>query len=160
MKRLSLVAANQTIALLIFTAASVLPLYSQEGKTSQKAQAARSTSEQTSEGFKQSDAKSSGETAKDASSRQVDSSQASANQPTSKGYFDHRVWNKSRTRIRYSLVVNFASTASEKELRATGLADRKVRLHGGTGSWWPYARRQASPALKLTLLFFALCCLL
>lgn len=67
-------------------AASVLPLYSQEVKTSQRAQAARSTSEQSSEGFKQSDAKSSGETAKDASSRQVDSSQASANKPTSKSY--------------------------------------------------------------------------
>ncbi len=86
MKRLSLVLVKHTIALLIFMAASVLPLHSQEVKTSQRTPAARSTSEQTSESFKQRNAKSSGETAKDASSRQVDSSQASAKQPTSKGY--------------------------------------------------------------------------
>ena len=48
MKRLSLGLANQTIALLIFMSASALPLYSQEVKTSQRAQAAQSTSDQSS----------------------------------------------------------------------------------------------------------------
>lgn len=58
MKRLSLGPANQTIALLIFMAASVLPSYSQEVQTSQRVQAAQSTSEPTSEDLKQANAES------------------------------------------------------------------------------------------------------
>jgi hypothetical protein len=78
MKRLSLGVANQTIALLILMIASALPCYSQV-ETSPKAPAAQSTSEQTSDDLKQSNAKSSGEAE---SSRPVDSSQISANQTT------------------------------------------------------------------------------
>src|SRR6266545_681327 len=77
MKQLSLGPANQTIALLLFTAASVLPLYSQEVKTSQGAQAAQSTSGQTSKDLKQSSERSSGQVK---NSRQVDSDRTGAKQ--------------------------------------------------------------------------------
>ena len=56
MKRLSLRPAKQTIALLVFMSASVLPFHSQEVQTPQRAQTAQSTSEQTSENLKQSNA--------------------------------------------------------------------------------------------------------
>jgi hypothetical protein len=55
MKRRSSDPVNQTIALLIFMAASVVPFYSQEIQTPQRTQAAPSASEQTSEDFSKTD---------------------------------------------------------------------------------------------------------
>lgn len=78
MGRLSLGQANQIIALLIFMAASVLAVYSQEIKTSQES--ARSVSEQTEE---QGSVDASAEVA---SSLPVSSSQKSAKQTTSKPF--------------------------------------------------------------------------
>jgi hypothetical protein len=77
MKPLATRRSNQTIALLLFTAASVLPIYSQDVKTSHGAQTAQSTSGQTSEDLKHGSEKSSGE---DKNSRQVDSNRTSAKQ--------------------------------------------------------------------------------
>lgn len=72
--------STQTIALLIFTVASVLPLYGQQVTTSQSAQPARSTSEQTSEGLSQRDPQS---TTVAMVSPQSKSGQTGANQTTS-----------------------------------------------------------------------------
>ena len=83
MKRLSSGPANQTIAILVFMFASVLPLYSQELETSQRAQAAQSTSEQSNEDSRQSNAKSSGDAN---NNRPVDSNQTGAQQPKSQDY--------------------------------------------------------------------------
>jgi hypothetical protein len=78
MKWLSAGPANQTITLLLFMAASAVPLYSQEVRTSQKAQAAPAVSDQTSGEFKPTNAVSSRE-----SSRQVVHADTNSNPPAS-----------------------------------------------------------------------------
>src|ERR1051326_8091504 len=80
MKTLSVGRSNQTIAILIFMAASVLPIYSQEAQPSEKAPAVQSGEEQAGEIIY---TKSPGETS---SARQVDSIQPRANPPTGEGY--------------------------------------------------------------------------
>ncbi|HEY2973652.1 MAG TPA: hypothetical protein VGJ48_14155 [Pyrinomonadaceae bacterium] len=116
MKRLSLGPANQTIALLIFVAASVPPLYSQQVKPSQnvknseKAQAAQSTSEQPNEDFKQRNPESSGT---DKNSRQVDSSQTSAKKTSQSYTFPTK-------RERFNRYVK--STAGPVSLARTGIS--------------------------------------
>ncbi len=71
------------IFLFIFMAASVLPLHSQEVKTSQTAQSARNTTAKTGADFKRRNTNSSAEAE---NSRQVQSRHKSANQTTSQSY--------------------------------------------------------------------------
>ena len=83
MKRLSLTPAKQTIALLIFMAAYVLPSYGQEVQTIQRVRAAQNTSEETSEELKPGNAKSLEEavsTDEHKSGAEVDSSQSGTSQ--------------------------------------------------------------------------------
>jgi hypothetical protein len=87
MKVHSLGPAYQTIAVLIFLAASAVPFYSQEARTSPGAQSAQSRSEQTSEDSGQWDAPTSGAAKNtEKNSGELYPSQTTANQTTAKAY--------------------------------------------------------------------------
>jgi hypothetical protein len=83
MRLLFLSRLSQAITVLMFMAASVLPLYGQDSKTPQQQESVRSTSEQTSEDAKPSTANSSAESDK---TQQLESSSTRTNQPTIQSY--------------------------------------------------------------------------
>jgi hypothetical protein len=136
MKGLSLGSVKQTIALLIFMAASVLPLYAQQVQTTkkiqtpQRVQAAQSTSGQTSEDFKQANAKSSGEaknTLERNNSGEVESGQTDAKQTANQKGSQPYVFPTKRERFnRY-----VKSTVGPFSLLETGLS-------AGINQWRDY----------------------